>query len=335
MAQKARSLTAADTRHLDFAGVQVKAESLHKAFGKTTVLRDVNVEIAKGEFFVIVGPSGEGKTTFLNIVAGLIRPDRGSLWLGGQLVEDSGKVYIPPERRRVGYVFQSYALYPHMTAYDNIAFPLKMAKMPKDEIDRRVREVAAMLRVDHVLGKRPAQLSGGQRQRVALARALVKEPSVLLMDEPFSNIDAYLRERIMVETLDLVKKLGITTVMVTHNREEAAILADRMAVLRGGTFLQVGPPEELFRNPCCLDVATFLGFNLLKDTGRHMAFRPEDVVVGEGDLRGRVIRSEFGGVGWVLYMSVNGSIVKAYSDREYKKDEEVRFHVKKAVWLEK
>ncbi|MEM1734044.1 MAG: ABC transporter ATP-binding protein [Pyrobaculum sp.] len=312
----------------------LRAESIRKSFGKTQVLREVSVEVGRGEFFVILGPSGEGKSTFLNIVAGLVRPDGGRLWLEERLVEDSADVYIPPERRRVGYVFQNYALYPHMSAYDNIAFPLKMAKVPKAEIEKRVREVAAMLRLEDVLTKRPAQLSGGQRQRVALARALVKEPSVLLMDEPFSNIDAYLRERIMVETLDLVKKLNISTVMVTHNREEAAVLADRVAVLRRGTFLQIGPPEELFQRPCCLDVATFLGFNILTDGGRHLAFRPEDVSVGESGFRGRVIRSEFAGVYWVVYVSLNGTIVKAYLDRELKKDVEISLEVKRGVWLE-
>ncbi|MGC9122450.1 MAG: ABC transporter ATP-binding protein, partial [Thermogladius sp.] len=156
---------------------------LVKSFGSHLVLQGVSLEVVEGEYFTIIGPSGEGKSTFLNIVAGLLRPSSGEVYIGGVLVEDSGRVHVPPERRGVGYVFQSYALYPHMTAFDNIAFPLKMAKWPRDQIRRAVEEVADLLGTREHLNKKPHQLSGGQRQRVAVARALVKRPKLLLMDE--------------------------------------------------------------------------------------------------------------------------------------------------------
>lgn len=306
--------------------------SVEKSFGGTKVLAGVDLVVRRGEFLTVLGPSGGGKTTVLNIISGLLRPDRGAVEIEGEVVDDSRRTYVPPERRGVGYVLQSYALYPHMTARDNIAFPLKMAKLPKEEIKARVAEVAAMLGIEDILDKKPHQLSGGQRQRVALARALVKRPKVLLMDEPFSNIDAYLRERVRVEVRKLVKKLGITTVMSTHDREEAAMLGDRVAILRGGKFLQVDEPTALFTKPCCIDVAVFMGFNVARLGDRRIAFRPEDVVLDSGgDLTGVVLHSEFRGRFWAIHVEANGAVVKAYSDQPWEPGRSVGLTLRRYV----
>lgn len=311
----------------------LKAVGISKHFGQLRVLEDLSVEVARSELFVILGPSGEGKSTFLNIVAGLLRPNRGELYIGGELVDESRGVYVPPERRGVGYVFQSYALYPHMTAYDNIAFPLKMAKWSKGDIDRAVREVAEMLNIVDVLHKKPHQLSGGQRQRVAVARAIVKRPRLLLMDEPFSNIDPALREGVRAEIKRLVKKLGITTLLVTHDREEALSLADRVAVLMGGRFVQAAPPAELYARPCCARVARFLGLNVISLNGRAIAFPPEGVVLGRGDLSGKILDVEYRGRGWMAYVQLDGGVAKISVDRPVVTGSEVRLELVKGVEL--
>lgn len=310
----------------------IKLVSVEKSFGKTRVLDGVNLEVSKGEFLTLLGPSGSGKTTVLNIISGLLRPDRGLVEIGGEVVDDGKDVYVPPERRGVGYVFQSYALYPHMTARENIAFPLKMAKLPKEEVASRVAEVASMLGIEDILDKKPHQLSGGQRQRVALARALARRPRVLLMDEPFSNIDAYMRERVRAEVHKLVKRLGITTIMTTHDREEAAMLGDRMAVLKEGKFLQVDEPAALFTRPCCLDVAVFMGFNVLPVDGKNVAFRPEDAELGDvGDAKGVVLHNEYRGRFWLVYVDVGNSIVRIYSDSPRRPGEEVGVWIRRHV----
>ncbi|MGC8836674.1 MAG: ABC transporter ATP-binding protein, partial [Infirmifilum sp.] len=177
----------------------VELEGVTKSYGKNRVLEGISLSAEKNEFLVVLGASGEGKSTILNIISGVVRPDKGRVVIDGEVVDDSGKTYIPPEKRDIGYVFQNYALYPHMTAFDNIAFPLRMRKLPENEVKKRVLEVAEMLRISHVLDHKPSQLSGGQQQRVAVARAIVKEPKLLLMDEPFSNIDPALRASVRWE----------------------------------------------------------------------------------------------------------------------------------------
>lgn len=311
----------------------LRAENISKSFGQLQVLKGLNVSIEAGEFFVILGPSGEGKSTFLNIIAGLLRPDSGTLYIGGELVEDSGQVHVPPERRGIGYVFQSYALYPHMTAYENIAFPLRMAKWGREEIDKAVKSVAELLNISEILHKKPHQLSGGQRQRVAVARAVVKNPRLLLMDEPFSNIDPSLREGVRVEIKRLVKKLGITTIMVTHDREEAFSMADRVAVLMGGRFAQVGRPDQVYKAPCCVKVAKFLGLNVVSTDGKTLAFRPEDVEVGDGNGEGEVVDVEFRGRYWVVYLNTGSGLVKAAADAPVPPGARLKFRLKNAVEL--
>ncbi len=233
----------------------VRLENITKVFPPNVVaVNNVNLKIEKGEFFVLLGPSGCGKTTTLRIIAGLEKPTRGRVYIDEQDVTD-----LPPRKRDVAMVFQTWALYPHMKVYDNIAFPLKLRKVPKDEIDKKVKEVAKLLRIEELLDRYPKQLSGGQQQRVALARALVRNPRVWLMDEPLSNLDALLRVQMRAELKRLQKELKITTIYVTHDQVEAMTMADRIAVMNAGRVLQIGTPHDVYHYPKTKFVAGFIG----------------------------------------------------------------------------
>ncbi len=232
----------------------IRLEHLTKRFGNVVAVDDLNLEIADGEFVALLGPSGCGKTTTLLMIAGIYEPTEGKIYFDDVCVND-----VAPKDRYVGLVFQSYALYPHMSVFDNIAFPLRLNKTPRAEIERRVREVAKLAQIENLLDRRPAQLSGGQQQRVALCRALVKEPEVLLLDEPLSNLDARLRIETRAEIKRLQKELGITTILVTHDQIEALSMADRVAVMHQGVLQQYTTPEELYNRPANLFVASFIG----------------------------------------------------------------------------
>jgi ABC-type sugar transport system ATPase subunit len=225
-------------------------------------LHDLSLRIDDGEFLILVGPSGCGKTTALRLVAGLEKPTSGTITIGDRVVNN-----VQPRDRDIAMVFQNYALYPHMTVYKNLAFGLKERKTPKAEIDRRVREAGAMLGLDDLLKRRPAQLSGGQRQRVAMGRALVREPVAFLLDEPLSNLDAKLRVQMRAELKRIHQRLGITTLYVTHDQVEAMTLGDRIVVMSAGEVQQIGKPQEVYRHPANLFVAGFIGsppMNLLR-----------------------------------------------------------------------
>jgi sn-glycerol 3-phosphate transport system ATP-binding protein len=241
----------------------VAFENVSKEFpGGTFAVDDLSLEIPDGEFLILVGPSGCGKTTALRLIAGLEKPTAGTIRIG-----DATMNGVSPRDRDIAMVFQNYALYPHMTVYRNLAFGLRERRTPKREIDRRVREISAILSLDELLKRRPAQLSGGQRQRVAMGRALVREPKAFLLDEPLSNLDAKLRVQMRAELKRLHQKLGITTVYVTHDQVEAMTLADRIVVMSAGKALQVGAPQEVYRRPANLFVAGFIGspaMNLLR-----------------------------------------------------------------------
>jgi len=236
--------------------VEVRLENLKKYFdrGRVKAVDGINLTIKDGEFLVLLGPSGCGKTTTLRMIAGLETPTEGKIYFG-----DRDVTYLPPKDRNISMVFQSYAVWPHMKVYDNIAFPLKVKKYPKNEIEKRVRWAAELLQIEDLLDRYPAQLSGGQRQRVAVARAIVVEPNVLLMDEPLSNLDAKLRVAMRAEIKKLQTKLKVTTVYVTHDQVEAMTMGDRIAVMNQGKLLQVGPPTEVYLKPNSLFVATFIG----------------------------------------------------------------------------
>jgi len=232
----------------------VKMEKVSKRHGETTVLHGVNLEIKAGEFFVLLGPSGSGKTTTLRILAGLEPVSGGQVWIDGEDV-----TFTEPGARDVAMVFQSYALYPHMTVAQNIGFPLKMVGQSQQAIAEAVNEAAKRVGIAHLLSRRPGQLSGGQQQRVALARAIVRHPRIFLLDEPLSNLDAKLRLETRLELHQLQRELGVTTVYVTHDQEEAMTLADRIAVFMEGEIVQVGTPRDIFGEPSTMEVAGFIG----------------------------------------------------------------------------
>jgi multiple sugar transport system ATP-binding protein len=274
---------------------EVVFEGVSKVFRDGTVaIADLDLTVPDGSFVVVVGPSGCGKTTLLRLVAGLEEATEGRLVIAGEDVTDAS-----PKERDVAMVFQSYALYPHLTAYENIAFGLRSRREDKLEVDRRVRAVAAMLGLDQVLGKRPRSLSGGQRQRVALGRAIVRDPQVFLMDEPLSDVDAKLRDQMRTELSRIQRSLGATTIYVTHDQAEALQLGDLVAVLDHGVLRQVGTPRELYDHPEDLFVAAFLGMppmNLVEATidlhggafvrfGRHRLPLPD----GDGLVNGRQV----------------------------------------------
>ncbi|RLF08685.1 MAG: sugar ABC transporter ATP-binding protein [Thermoprotei archaeon] len=234
--------------------VEVRMENLVKRFGKVVAVDHVNLTIKNGEFVVLLGPSGCGKTTTLRLISGLELPDEGKIYFDNRDV-----TYLPPKERNISMVFQSYAVWPHMTVYDNIAFPMKIKKIDEKEIDRRVKWAAELLQIKELLNRYPHQLSGGQKQRVAVARAIVIEPSVLLMDEPLSNLDALLRMLMRSELKKLQKQLKVTTIYVTHDQVEAMVMADRVAVMNRGRIMQVGTTDEIYNKPANLFVAGFIG----------------------------------------------------------------------------
>jgi len=234
---------------------EVEFRGVTKRFGDDTVaVEALDLDVADGELMVLVGPSGSGKTTALRALAGLEELADGAVWIGGEDVTD-----VPPKRRDIAMVFQNYALYPYLDVAANIAFPLRMAKVPKAERAARVREVAELLELGDLLARKPAQLSGGQRQRVAMGRAIVRRPSVFLMDEPLSNLDAKLRVQMRGDIAGLQARLGVTTVYVTHDQVEAMTLGQRVAVLRDGRLQQCAPPRELYDHPANVFVAGFIG----------------------------------------------------------------------------
>ena len=272
----------------------VTFESVWKRFDDTVAVRDFSLEVVDGEFVVLVGPSGCGKSTALRMLAGLERISEGQILIDDRVVNN-----VAPAARDVAMVFQSYALYPHMTVYDNLAFVLRNQRLPKREVDERVRGAADILQLAELLKRKPKQLSGGQRQRVALGRAIVREPAAFLMDEPLSNLDAKLRVETRAELLKLQRRLETTTIYVTHDQVEAMTMGDRIAVMRDGLLQQVGTPQELYTRPANVFVARFIGspsMNVVTGgvmaavgaNGALVGFRPEHIEVGEakGDAIG-------------------------------------------------
>ncbi|UMG94081.1 ABC transporter ATP-binding protein [Nocardioides sp. TF02-7] len=232
---------------------------LAKSFGANTVLHDLDLHVEDGELFTLLGPSGCGKSTTLWSIAGLHSPDSGRIAFGDRVVFDGARVDVPPEKRNCGVVFQSYAVWPHLTVLDNVAYPLKLRKVPRRDRARRVEEVLELVELGGLEDRYPHELSGGQQQRVALARALAHPPDLLLLDEPFSNLDAKLRERARDWLRILQQRIGVTTVFVTHDQDEALSMSDRIMVMDGGRVRQVGSPEEIYHEPADEFVADFIG----------------------------------------------------------------------------
>ncbi len=276
------------------AGVTIR--NLKKSYGDLQVMHGVDLDINDGEFVVFVGPSGCGKSTLLRMIAGLEEVTSGTVSIGDEVMND-----VAPSKRGVAMVFQTYALYPHMSVYENMAFGLKQAKTPQDEIDRRVREAAEILQITDYIDRAPRNLSGGQRQRVAIGRAIVRDPEVFLFDEPLSNLDASLRVATRLEIARLHERLGATMIYVTHDQVEAMTLADKIVVLRAGIIEQVGSPIELYETPVNTFVASFIGSpnmnffapaDVAKDQGKvTTGIRPEHMEVcdaGEAVVSGRL-----------------------------------------------
>lgn len=317
---------------------ELRVRNLRKAFGSNKVIDDLSFEVSKGGFYILLGPSGCGKSTVLRLIAGLERQDSGEIYIGDR--EVSG---LTPRERDVAMVFQSYALYPHMNAYQNMAFPLKLRGLPKGEIDRKVRETARLLEMEEFLGRKPAGLSGGQRQRVALGRAIVREPKLFLFDEPLSNLDAQLRAAMRVELARLHQKIKTTMLYVTHDQVEAMTLGEKIILLDRGRIQQEGTPRELYQEPANLFVATFIGspkINLIegkievrgenvffisegsdgfsielkgreglrryKGQGMTMGIRPESLTPWEGPIRGEIELVEDVGSEAYVYLRVRG-----------------------------
>ena len=291
---------------------QIILRDVVKSFGDVEVIHPLDLEIEDGEFVVFVGPSGCGKSTLLRLIAGLEDLTSGTVEIDGR--DMSGE---PPAKRRLAMVFQSYALYPHMTVRKNIAFPLRMAKIDKAEINEKVENAARILNLTDYLNARPGQLSGGQRQRVAIGRAIVREPAAFLFDEPLSNLDAALRVNMRAEITDLHRQLDTTMIYVTHDQVEAMTMADKIVVLQSGVIEQVGAPLELYNNPRNRFVAGFIGspkMNFIegKDAAKHKAhaigIRPEhiDVTAKGGDWRGKVGIAEHLGSDTFIRVKVDG-----------------------------
>jgi multiple sugar transport system ATP-binding protein len=259
----------------------VETRKLTKVFkqGELGAVNEVDLETREGEFLVFLGPSGSGKTTLLRMIAGLESPTAGEILIGGKVVND-----LTPRERRIAMVFQSYALYPHLTVYNNIVFPLKAQKVPKNLHKEKVEWAASLLGIGALLQRKPRELSGGERQRVALARAIVREPAVFLLDEPLSNLDAKLRLSAREELERFHRRVGTTTIYVTHDQVEAMAMGDRVMVLNKGVVRQLGTPKEVYDDPADTFVATFLGsppMNLLEMDGMIVGFRPEHFRVAE------------------------------------------------------
>jgi glucose/arabinose transport system ATP-binding protein len=345
----------------------IRVVGVHKAFRKrgkeVNALSDVSLRIGDRESFGILGPSGAGKTTLMRIIAGLEVPTRGDLYFDDELVSSEGRIIVPPQERNIGMVFQTWALYPNMSAYENIAFPLKNAKQKPSEIARKVEEVAETLEITHILDRRPSEISGGQQQRVALARALVKNPSVLLLDEPFSNLDAKVRDSARALVRKIQRDLQITTILVSHDPADIFANAERVGVIFDGKLVQVGSPSEVYSTPVSLGVARLIGdindfegevagsalsyggFTIPLERSMNgkvrVGIRPENLRVAQGLIQdedwllmGKAVvqvSSYMGGVYKILVASSDhrDAVLSLISERPYQISEEVNVYVRK------
>nr|WP_210308969.1 ABC transporter ATP-binding protein [Ochrobactrum sp. CM-21-5] len=308
----------------------MQLKSVHKRYGAQEVLKDINLEVRDGEFVIFVGPSGCGKSTLLRSIAGLEDVTSGEVLING-----SDVTVTPPSKRGIAMVFQSYALYPHLTVKDNMGLGLKQAGSPKSEIESRVAKASGMLGLDPYLARRPAELSGGQRQRVAIGRALVREPELFLFDEPLSNLDAALRVQTRLEIAKLHRELKATMIYVTHDQVEAMTLGDRIVVLNAGHIEQVGSPMELYNKPNNLFVAGFIGspqMNFIDATrigetgAKTIGIRPEHLSVSResGKWKGKVIHAEHLGADTILYLeteAVGLITVRLFGEQHYNEDD--------------
>jgi len=350
---------------------RIVLDTVDKFFGKNHVIKNLSLTIEDGEFVTLLGPSGCGKTTTLRMIAGFESPTFGEIFIDDEpIFSKKRKINVPPEDRNIGMVFQNYAVWPHMNVFDNIAYPLKIRKMPKDEIRKRVEKIVEIVRLKGLEKRFPYQLSGGQQQRVAFARALVYSPKILLLDEPLSNLDAKLREEMRFEIKDIQRRLGITVVYVTHDQSEAMVMSDRIVVLKDGMVQQIGTPVEIYEFPKNKFVADFIGvsnflegevvkemegkvkvklleiegfpvitaYHRLRELKRRvtLAVRPEDIEIShKGEIRAKIVKKTFLGNTVNYIVSVGKELrVEASKNNVFEEGENVRLSIKKAVVVE-
>lgn len=303
---------------------------VNKSFGNKPVIQNISLSIRDGSFTTLLGPSGCGKTTLLRMIAGLERPDSGTISLGGKVVYSSEKgLFVPPEKRGLGFVFQDFALWPHMTVFDNVAFGLRAAGKT-DHLKDKVEKALAMVQLEDLAARRPDALSGGQQQRVAFARAVVTEPECILFDEPLSALDALLREKMRVEIRELVRRLSITAVFVTHDQAEAMSMSDDIAVISEGKIEQWGPPEEIYNHPATAFAARFVGSSNWIDPSR--LFRPEkgslQETPGACAFTASVVSSQFLGDTYRLHLRRGGKDWTIPAQRRHAAGETVSIYVR-------
>lgn len=288
----------------------LEIKNIEKRFGKVEVLKGISISINRGEFVCFLGPSGCGKTTLLRIISGLEELNSGEV-----ILDNKNVTKLTPAKRNLGMVFQSYALFPNMTAYKNIEFGLKSKKCKKNEIKNKIKKILEMVDLIHVSDKYPNEMSGGQQQRISLARAIALEPNILLLDEPLSALDAKVRENLRKEIKKIQKNMGITTIMVTHDQEEALTMADKIVVMNGGEVMQIGTPEEIYKKPANRFVADFIGkINFLNDLeGESVLIRPEELLYSEkekiGYTEGVITQIEFRGAFYRISLDIDGEEV--------------------------
>ena len=294
--------------------MKVRIDNVTKTFGQTTAVSNFSAELEDGHLICLLGPSGCGKSTLLNMLCGIIPVSQGQIFF-----DDKDVTKLPPDQRNIGMVFQNYALYPHMTVAENIAFPLEIQKVKKDERKARVEEIAKLVHVDNLLRRYPSELSGGQQQRVAIARAMVKKPQLLLMDEPLSNLDARLRLEMREEIRRIQKETGITTVFVTHDQEEAMSISDSILLMKDGVLIQNGLCQELYVNPNCLFVAEFLGnppANKIIQEDKILAIRPEAFTLDPNGTEAEIQYISETGKDQIVTMTYLGNTVRAILNLE-------------------
>jgi trehalose transport system ATP-binding protein len=316
---------------------KLEFDRVTKRFGSHLVADDISLEIDDGEFFVILGPSGEGKSTLLRMVAGIETVDAGTIRIDGKDI-----THAPPNKRKIAMVFQNYALYPNMNVYQNIAFPLKMQFFPREEIEPKVREVAKILSISEILDRRVNQISGGQQQRVALARAIVRKPSLFLLDEPLSNLDARVRFAARAELKKIQKDLGQTFLFVTHDQKEAEVLSDRTGVIHRGRFEQIGPFSELYDHPATRWIGDFVGdvpMNYIPGqeggSSGEVGFRPEwaEVTAGGAEAATVQVSERVGDFAYLLCTMANGFRIYLRGLRTVPAGTEVHFNVLRHIFF--
>lgn len=325
----------------------LRLENITKQFEDTCAAENVSFTVNDGEFLTIVGPSGCGKTTLLRMIAGLTNPTSGKITIDDEILYDSSaeNSTVEPEKRDFGMVFQSYAVWPHMNVFENVAYPLKVKKVKKEEVKRRVLDILSLVHLDGLEKRMSHELSGGQQQRVALARALVMQPRLLLLDESLSNLDAALREEMRDEIKDIQKKLGITIINVTHDQGEALSMSDKVAIMQKGKLIQFASPQEMYKNPSNTFVAKFLGsFNVIdaelvdgKPDKKFIAVNPKDIYFTEMGMPGVILKKQFQGKEMIYFIKLEDeSVIRAITDvdENYAEGDKICFSMRNVVWLD-